>query len=36
VDVDYHWEGDLAAKQRDLIDFFNRRLLPDVRRQLGL
>lgn len=36
VDIDYHWEGDLEAKQRDLIDLFDRRLLPDVRRQLGL
>lgn len=36
VDIDYHWEGDLAAKQRDLIDLFERRLLPDVRRRLGL
>ncbi len=36
VDIDYHWEGDLEAKQRELIDLFDRRLLPDVRRQLGL
>lgn len=36
VDIDYHWEGDLEAKQRELIDLFGRRLLPDVRRQLGL
>jgi hypothetical protein len=36
VDVDYHWEGDLAAKQGELIDLFDRRLLPDIRRQLGV
>lgn len=36
VDVDYHWAGDLEAKQQDLIGLFGRRLLPDVRRQLGL
>jgi hypothetical protein len=36
VDIDYHWEGDLAAKQRELVALCERRLLPDVRRQLGL
>jgi len=36
VDIDYHWEGDLAAKQRELVALFQRRLLPDVRRQLAL
>jgi hypothetical protein len=36
VDIDYHWAGDLEAKQRELIDLFTRRLLPDVRRQMGL
>jgi len=36
VDIDYHWEGDLATKQRELIDLCERRLLPDVRRQMGL
>jgi hypothetical protein len=36
VDIDYHWEGDLQAKQRELVDLFERRLLPDVRRQTGL
>lgn len=36
VDIDYHWEGDLAAKQQELIALCERRLLPDVRRQLGL
>lgn len=36
VDVDYHWEGDLAAKQQELIALFERRLIPDVHRQFGL
>lgn len=36
VDIDYHWEGNLADKQRDLVALCERRLLPDVRRQLGL
>ncbi len=36
VDIDYHWDGDLAAKQQELITLFERRLLPDVRRQFGL
>jgi hypothetical protein len=36
ADIDYHWEGDLASKQRDLIALFERRLLPVMARQLGL
>lgn len=36
VDIDYHWQGDLAAKQGELIAVFERRLLPDVRRRLGM
>jgi len=36
VDIDYHWEGDLAAKQTELVSLCSRRLLPDVRRQLDL
>lgn len=36
VDIDYHWEGDLSAKQRELVELFERRLLADVRRRLGL
>ncbi len=36
VDIDYHWHGDLTAKQRDLIALFERRLLPDVRRRLRM
>lgn len=36
VDIDYHWNGDLTAKRDDLIALFGRRLLPDVRRQVGM
>lgn len=36
VVVDYHWHGGLVAKQRELIALFERRLLPDVRRQCSL
>ncbi len=36
ADIDYHWGGDLVAKQRELIALFERRLLPDVRRQCSL
>jgi hypothetical protein len=36
VDIDYHWDGDLAAKQAELVSLCSRRLLPDVRRQLDL
>lgn len=36
IDIDYHWHGDLVAKQGELITAFGRRLLPDVRRQLGM
>lgn len=32
VDIDFHWHGDLVAKQRELIELFGRRLLPEVRR----
>jgi cytochrome c553 len=35
VDIDYHWHGDLVAKQGELIAAFRRRLLPDVRRRRG-
>jgi hypothetical protein len=36
VDIDYHWDGDLAAKRDELIALFGRRLLPGIRRQLGM
>jgi hypothetical protein len=34
-DIDYHWSGDLAQKQEELIVLFRKRLLPSIRRQLG-
>ncbi len=34
-DVGYHWSGDLAEKQVELIALFKRVLLPQARRQLG-
>lgn len=34
-DVDYHWCGDLAEKQAELIALLRRVLLPQVRRRLG-
>jgi hypothetical protein len=33
-DVDYHWDGDLAGKQAELVKLFNRTLLPEARRAL--
>lgn len=36
VDIDYHWDGDLAQKQQEIAALCQRRLLPDVRRQFGL
>ena len=35
MDVDYHWEGDLAQKQADLLRLCRRILLPQARRELG-
>lgn len=35
VDIDYHWGGDLEAKQRDLLSLCRRVILGQVRRQLG-
>jgi hypothetical protein len=34
-DIDYHWTGDLGAKQRQLTALFEKRLLPHLRRQFG-
>lgn len=34
-DIDYHWSGDLTAKQRELVILFRKRLLPGIRRQTG-
>jgi hypothetical protein len=34
-DIDYHWEGDLQRKQREIVDVLRSKLLPEVDRQLG-
>ena len=34
-DIDYHWEGELAEKQQELVTLFRKRLLPGLRRQFG-
>jgi len=35
VDIDYHWEGDLAAKQGEIAAVLRGRLLPEVKRRLA-
>jgi predicted nucleotidyltransferase component of viral defense system len=35
VDIDYHWGGDLEAKQRELLSRCRRVILGQVRRELG-
>lgn len=35
VDIDYHWEGDLETKQRELLNLCRRTILGRVRRELG-
>lgn len=35
-DVDYHWSGDFARKQQEILALFTRRLLPEVRRRMEL
>jgi hypothetical protein len=35
VDIDYHWGGDLEAKQRELLGLGRRVILGQVRRELG-
>lgn len=34
-DIDYHWEGDLAEKQRSVAELLKRRLLPEIKRKIG-
>jgi len=34
-DIDYHWNGELAQKQADIVAFLNRSVLPEARRRLG-
>lgn len=31
MDIDYHWEGDLASKQADIVDLLRKKLLPEVK-----
>ena len=33
IDIDYHWEGDLDAKQAEIVEVLRKRLLPEVKRQ---
>ena len=35
ADIDYHWGGDLEAKQRELLSLCRRVILGQVRRELG-
>jgi predicted nucleotidyltransferase component of viral defense system len=35
VDIDYHWGGDLEAKQRELLSLCRRVILGQVRRELS-
>ena len=35
VDIDYHWGGDLEAKQQELLALCRRVILGQVRRELG-
>ncbi len=36
LDMDYHWEGDLAKKQEEVARLLRARLLPMVKSKLGL
>jgi len=35
MDVDYHWDGDLEAKQQEVIEALQARLLPEVQARYG-
>ena len=35
VDIDYHWAGDLAAKQREVLALCQRVILTQAHRELG-
>lgn len=35
VDLDYHWQGELEKKQKELIALFQKKLLPEVNRRFG-
>lgn len=36
LDIDYHWDGDLEAKQGEVVRLLRKKLLPLVRTRLGL
>lgn len=35
LDVDYHWPGELARKQAEVVQILRRKLLPFVRERMG-
>jgi len=35
LDIDYHWDGDLAEKRDEILALFRKKLLPDVKSRLG-
>lgn len=35
TDIDYHWEEDFGNKQNELIAVLQRKLIPEIKRQLG-
>ena len=36
LDLDYHWDGNLANKQAEVAEVLRGKLLPEVQRQVGL
>jgi hypothetical protein len=36
LDLDYHWDGDLASKQTEIAEVLRGKLLPEVQRHVGL
>ena len=35
MDIDYHWDGDLASKQAAIIELLRKKLLPEVKTRFG-
>jgi len=35
MDIDYHWGGDLEAKQKELLQLCRRVILGEIRREFG-
>ena len=35
VDIDYHWDGNLAAKQAEVATLLTARALPEIQRRFG-